>query len=179
MTANTQKSWYVLRDLRRANAKVRAYEMLAQESFETFTPMKRVTAKVNGHRSIVEYPFVPDLVLVRSTYDELCPAVSRIPLLQFRFVKGCGGLPMIVNDADMTRFINVTRQAPTVEYYAPGDIKPGMIGKKVRISGGYLNGEEMTLFKKQGSRKKRVIVELPNLCIAVVELEGLPTLLQN
>lgn len=168
---NSEKAWYVLRDLRRSNAKVRAYEMLSEEDFEVYTPMKRVTAKINGRKAVAEFPFIPDLVLVHSCYDELRTMVDKIPLLQFRFVKGGSGMPLTVGDFEMERFIHATNDAATVEYYAPGEIKPGMIGKKVRITGGRLAGEEMTLLKRQGSRKKRAIVELPNLCTAVVELK--------
>lgn len=46
-----------------------------------------------------------------------------------------------------------------------------MIGKKVRIVGGPLNGYEGNLQKMQGSRVKRLFVELPNLLIAAVEVQ--------
>lgn len=46
-----------------------------------------------------------------------------------------------------------------------------MIGKKVRIVGGPLNGYEGNLQKMQGSRVKRLFVELPNLLTAAVEVQ--------
>ena len=35
-----QTCWYVMRDLKRANAKLPAYKQLLNEHFEVFTPMK-------------------------------------------------------------------------------------------------------------------------------------------
>ena len=46
-----------------------------------------------------------------------------------------------------------------------------MIGKKVRIIGGPLNNYEGRLQKLQGSRIKRLFVELPGLFTASVEVQ--------
>ena len=46
-----------------------------------------------------------------------------------------------------------------------------MIGRKVRIVGGPLNGYEGNLQKMQGARTKRLFVELPNLLAAAVEVQ--------
>lgn len=46
-----------------------------------------------------------------------------------------------------------------------------MLGKKVRLVGGLLDGYEGCLQKMQGSRIKRLFVELPNLLTAAVEVQ--------
>ena len=46
-----------------------------------------------------------------------------------------------------------------------------MVGKYVRIVGGLLNGYKGRLMKLQGSRVKRLFVELPNLLTAAVEVQ--------
>ena len=43
-----QTCWYVMRDLKRANAKLPAYKQLLNEHFEVFTPMKEVFMAANG-----------------------------------------------------------------------------------------------------------------------------------
>jgi len=53
----------------------------------------------------------------------------------------------------------------------PNEVTPNMIGRKVRIIGGPLNGYEGFLQKLQGSRVKRMFVELPNHITAAVEVE--------
>ena len=46
-----------------------------------------------------------------------------------------------------------------------------MIGKKVKIIGGPLNGYEGNLLFIRGSRKKRLIVEIPGFLTAAVEVD--------
>jgi len=46
-----------------------------------------------------------------------------------------------------------------------------MIGRKVRIIGGFLDGYEGYLQKLQGSRIRRLFVGLPNLLTASVEVQ--------
>ena len=46
-----------------------------------------------------------------------------------------------------------------------------MIGRKVRIVGGPLDGYEGNLQKIQGAHVKRLFVELPNLLAAAVEVQ--------
>lgn len=46
-----------------------------------------------------------------------------------------------------------------------------MVGKYVRIVGGLLDGYEGRLQKLQGSRVKRLFVELPGMLTAAVEVQ--------
>ena len=46
-----QTCWYVMRDLKRANAKLPAYKQLLNEHFEVFTPMKEQLSVHGGKRT--------------------------------------------------------------------------------------------------------------------------------
>ena len=55
--------WFVMRDLKRPNAKQPAYRFLAEQGLEVFTPMTwRLTLR-QGKRVREERPFLPDLLL--------------------------------------------------------------------------------------------------------------------
>ena len=112
-----------------------------------------------------------DLLFVHESYKVLSPIVERVGTLQFRFLRDGKRTPMTVRDADMDRFIKAVEAAENPCFYAPNDIKPSMVGKYVRIIGGLLNGYEGRLLKLQGSRIKRLFVELPNLLTAAVEVQ--------
>ena len=71
----------------------------------------------------------------------------------------------------MERFITAVEAMDNPVFYANEDIKPNMIGKYVRIIGGLLDGYEGRLQKLQGSRVKRLFVELPGMLTAAVEVE--------
>ena len=80
--------WYVLRDLKRSNAKLPAYRMLESEHVEVFTPMKWVTVTRQGKRVRTQQPFMPDLLFAHTTREALTPLVEKTPTLQYRYVRG-------------------------------------------------------------------------------------------
>lgn len=169
--AEDGKKWYVLRDLRRANAKVRAFQILAHEGLEVFTPMKWAWETHAGKRTRVKKPAIPDLLLVHATQTELEPHVTAGDKLQFRFIRGGVERKMTVGDSDMARFIRVASESASIEYYTPEEFKPDRIGKTILIKGGPLDGEEAVLLDVQGEKRKHIIVRLSNLFVAVIELK--------
>ena len=105
------------------------------------------------------------------TREELDPVVNRISTLQYRFVKGGGfGEAMTVRAADMERFIRAVNSSEDIVYYRPSEVTASMIGKKVRIVGGPLDGMSGNLLSVKGMRKRRLIVELPDMITSAVEI---------
>lgn len=174
MTGSTdsEKHWYAMRDLKRVNAKLPAYKELAELGFEVFTPMHTRLRTVQGKRLKELVPYVQDLVFVCSTREALDEAVAKIKTLQYRYMKGAGHcVPMEVHKTDMDSFIAAVSNYKNPQFYAPGEITPQMYGAKIKIiSDTQLNGHVGTLLKIKGSRKKRLIVNIPNLLSAAVEL---------
>lgn len=167
-----RKHWYVMRDLKRANAKLPAYKMLEALNFEVFTPMRwRVTLK-QGKRVREEVPFIQDLLFVHSEKRVLDLVVEKYSTLQYRYQKGGGYCePMVVRDKEMDDFIHAVNSTASPFYYSPQEITSGMIGHKVRIIGGALDGYETVLLKIKGSKKRRILVELSQLVAVSVEVE--------
>lgn len=167
-----QRSWFAMRDLTRRNAKLPAYKLLAQRDVEIFTPMKSVVRIKAEKRIREEIPFMQDLLFAHATRAQLDPIVDKVTTLQYRFVRGgkyCE--PMVVPSADMERFILAVRGSEEPKYFQPSEITPSMIGRKVRIVGGPLNTFEGNLLSVRGSRKKRLMVSIPNLITAGVEVQ--------
>lgn len=169
--ADTQKRWYVMRDLKRPNAKLPAYRQLQSEHVEVFTPMRwRLTIK-HGKRIREEVPFLQDLLFVHDVRKHLDSFVEKIPTLQYRYQRGgkyCE--PMVVPDIDMDRFIYAVSRMKVSQYYLSGELTPSMYGRKIRIIGGCLDGYEGHLLSVRGSRTKRLLVELPDWITASIEV---------
>lgn len=165
------RQWFVMRDLKRGNAKQPAYKLLAELKIRFFTPMVWKLKIRQGKRVRQQVPFMPDLLFVYDSRKVLDPLVEQIATLQYRFVKGGNHQPMTVRNADMERFIRAVDAMNNPCFYTPEEIKPDMLGKKVRIVGGLLDGYEGRLQKMQGSRIKRLFVELPNLLTAAVDVQ--------
>ncbi|MEG2599561.1 MAG: UpxY family transcription antiterminator [Muribaculaceae bacterium] len=165
-------SWYVMRDLKRPNAKQPAYKLLEEKHFEVFTPMKWRSITKNGKHIREEVPFIQDLLFVHATRDKLDEIVDKINTLQYRYLRGgtyCA--PMIVKEIDMNRFMYAVRATDTQKYYLPGELTLAMCGRTVRIIGGALNGYEGKLLTVRGSKVRRLLVELPDFFSVGVEID--------
>lgn len=162
--------WFVLRDLKRPNAKAPAYKILPEMGFETFTPMRWVLKNDPRGGRVREYvPFVHGLLFAKSTKQALDAVISKSATLQFRFIKGVQKTPMIVSATEMDQFIKaVTADLADCIYYSPEDIDPEMLGKKVKIVGGPMDGLVGYLLKHRGARKKRLILQLKDMLVASV-----------
>lgn len=167
---NVRLQWFVMRDLKRCNAKLPAYELFKNLGIRVFTPMVWKLVVRHGKRCRVEVPFMQDLLFVHDTRLAVDPIVEKYNTVQYRYVRGGYKVPMTVGEADMQRFIHAVESCENPRYYRPDEISADMIGKKVRIVGGMLDGYEGHLQKIQGSRVKRLFVELPNLLTAAVEI---------
>ena len=162
--------WFVMRDLKRSNAKLPAYRLLEGLGIEVFTPMVWKILVRNGKQVRKKVPFMRDLLFAHDTHETLDPIVERTDTLQYRYVRGGYKVPMTVREADMRRFVHAVKSSESPCYYTPEEISADMIGKKVRIVGGPLDGYEGCLQKMQGSRVKRLFIEIPGVLTASVEV---------
>lgn len=163
--------WYVLRDLKRANAKVRAWEVLSEKGFEVFTPLKWDITDKGKERKRRLVPVIGDLLFVHSNRENIESEIKKTPTLQFRYVKNGGGMPLTVAAADMQRFIDAVGNPDKVKYYNADELVSLKRGKMVRIIGGALRGHEGKLVSIRGSKVKRLLIEIPELLTASVEVE--------
>jgi len=165
------KKWYVMRDLKRANATVPAYKYLSEKQIEVFTPMKERLIMRQGKKVREKVPFLQDLLFVYETRENLDPILIKTRTLQYRFVKGGAYKePMVIPDNAMKCFIHAVSATENPQYYLPGEITPEMCGQQIRIIGGVLNNYEGKLLVTRGSKVKRLLIELPNFFSVGVEV---------
>ena len=160
--------WFVMRDLKRPNARVFAYEFLEGLGVEVFTPLKR--HYLTARREWREKPLIHGLLFVHGTRAGLDPVVATLPTLQYRYQPGKRQSPMVVPEAEMARFIHAVKATESPRYYLPEEITPAMLGRRIRVIGGPLDGYEGRLLTTRGSRTRRLLVELPGLLSVGVEV---------
>lgn len=163
--------WFVMSDLKRCNAKQPAYKLFKDLGMEVFTPMVWKLSVKHGRRCREEVPFIQDLLFVNGTRLAVDPIVEKYNTVQYRYLRGGYKIPMTVRESDMQRFIHAVESSENPCYYTPEEISSDMIGRKVRIVGGPLDGYEGNLQKIQGAHIKRLFVELPSLLAAAVEVQ--------
>ncbi len=165
------KSWFVLRDFKKFNSKNPAYKELPKQGVECFTPMRWIVTGRYGKKKREYVPVIQNLLFAHESRDKLDPIISQTDRLQYQFARGGGqGTPMIVPDKDMERFINAVNNDDSPVYYTPEELTADMIGKEVVINGEPLNGYRGKLLKMQGSKKRRLIVEVKGLLVAAIEV---------
>ena len=161
-----------MRDLKRRTSNTLAIHDLNKAGFEVFTPMTQKVMTIGGRRQRRDDPVIQDLLFVHEAKDALDPFVEACPTLQYRYLLGkTKDEPMTVRDRDMHRFMIAVDTTDTPLYYRPGEITESMYGKMVRIIGGPLNDYEGRLLSVKGMRKRRVVVEIPGLIAAAVEVD--------
>lgn len=168
-----EKHWFVLRDLKRHNAKLPAFRQLAEMGFKVFTPLNSQIVTRGTKRIKESVPVVRDLLFVYSNKNQLDEVISHTETLQYRFVKGAPYCtPMTVPTKEMNHFITAVNSIDTPHYYTPEEITPQMYGANIRmICEGPMNAVEGRLLKIKGSGKKRLLVELPGLLAAAIEID--------
>lgn len=163
--------WFVMRDLTRPNAKLPAYKLLDGMNIRTFTPMVWKLMLNHGKRERRQLPFIHDLLFVYASRSVLDSVVETTPMLQYRYLRGGYKMPMTVRAADMQRFIRAVGLSSSPQYYRPDEVTPAMRNRRIRIIGGNLDGYEGSLITTRGSKVKRLLVEIPMLLAATVEVE--------
>lgn len=162
--------WFVLRDLTRPNAKRPAYRLLEEKGIEIFTPMRWRLVERKGKRIREEVPLLHDLLFAHTTRTCMDPIVEEISTLQYRYLRGGYRKPMTVGHAEMNRFIRAVHSDDSPRYFLVEELTSAMYGRMIRIEGGPLDGYEGRLLSIRGSRVKRLIVEIPGLLVAAVEV---------
>lgn len=160
-----------MRDLKRANAKNPAYKQLEEQGMEVFTPLQWRLVTVRGKRQRVQVPFMTDLLFIHDERSHIDPVVELTPTLQYRYVRGSYCMPMTVDERDMERFMQAISLADNPQYYTPQELSTKMLGRTVRIIDGPFNGFEGKLLTIRGSRKRRLMIEIPNLIAVAVEVQ--------
>ena len=168
----SEKQWFVMRDLKRRNANSLAVHELAKAGLEVFTPMTQMIMTIGGRRQRRDVPVIQDLLFVHETKAALDQHVERNPTLRYRYQFGKSiNEPMTVRAEEMNRFIFAVNNSASTLYYKPGELTKAMCGKRIRIVGGVLDSFEGCLLSMKGMRKRRLIIELPTLITAAVEVQ--------
>lgn len=168
----SEKKWFVMRDLKRRNSNFLAIHDLGNAGLEVFTPMTQMIMTIGGQRQRRDVPVIQDLLFVHEAKDAIDPYVEMYPTLQYRYLFGkTKDEPMTVRNDEMERFIFAVGNTDAPKFYRPGELTETMYGRKVRIMGGMLDHYEGRLLSVKGMRKRRLIVELPGLITAAVEVE--------
>ena len=169
--------WYVIGSVtRRRELKIR--DELRRDEHECFVPLQYEVRKVGGQRRRIMVPAVPGLIFLRGTLEGVKEAIKfRSDGLYIRKSTFSNKEDYLsVSEHDMRNFIAVSEQAgEKITYYNPDEIHL-QVGDKIRVNGGMFDGREGVIMRIKGKRRRQLVVSIPGIVYAAVELE--PELLE-
>lgn len=169
--------WYVIGSVTR-NHELKIRDELRRDALECFVPLKYELKGEKGKRQRVLVPALTGLIFVRGTLDGVREAIKfrRDGLFIRKSTFSSKEDYLSVSEHDMRNFITFSDIAgENITYYKPEEIHL-QAGDKIRITGGFYDGCEGVVLRVKGKRRRQLVVSIPGLIYASVELE--PELLQ-
>ena len=169
--------WYVIGSVTRGR-ELKIRDELRRDEHECFVPLQYEVRKVGGQRRRIMVPAVTGLIFLRGTLEDVKEAIKfRSDCLYIRKSTFSNKEDYLsVSEHDMRNFIAVSEQAgEKITYYNPDEIHL-QVGDKIRVNGGMFDGREGVIMRIKGKRRRQLVVSIPGIVYAAVELE--PELLE-
>jgi transcription antitermination factor NusG len=163
--------WYVLGSVSRGQ-ELKIRDELRRESLDCFVPLCYELKQVKGQRQRMMVPAIPGLMFVRGSLEDLKESLRfrKHGLFLRKSTFSNHEDYLTVPDRDMQNFIAFTEQAgERITYFAPDEIRL-QPGDKIRVKGGAFDGREGIIQRIKGHRRKHLVVAIPNVVFAAVEL---------
>lgn len=143
-----------------------------QYGLQAFVPLTYVVKTIRGqkHRALV--PAVSKLLFVKGTLDEVKDYIQHAHYVVFIRKSTFSNKEdyLTVPTKAMEDFIAVTENHEEhVTYFRPEEISL-QEGDKIRIKGGFYDGREGIIMRIKGKRNKHLVVQIPGVLIAAIEL---------
>ena len=163
--------WYVLGSTSpKRELKIR--DDARRYGLESFVPLKYVVKTVRGQERRLLVPAVTKLVFVKGTLAQVQDYLSHAHLVVFIQRSTFSGHKdyLTVATEAMENFIAVAEQTERhVTYFRPDEIVLRE-GDKIRVKGGLYDGREGVIMRIKGKRNKHLVVQIPGILIAAVEM---------
>ena len=139
---------------------------------EAFVPLTYVirTHKGQKHRALI--PAITQLLFVKGTLDEVRDYIRNAHFIVFIRKSTFSNKEeyLTVPTHEMENFIAVTENHEEhVTYFRPEEISL-QTGDRIRIKGGIYDGREGVIMRIKGKRNRHLVVQIPGMLIAAVEL---------
>ena len=139
---------------------------------EAFVPLKYEVKKRRHQEQRTLVPAIAGLMFAKGTLEELKEYVSRsqftVYLRKSTFSNKEDYLTVPTKAMDDFIAVTVNHEAH-ISYFRPEEIKL-QTGDKIRVKGGIYDGKEGVIMRIKGKRNKHLVVQIPGLLAAAVEM---------
>ena len=164
--------WFVIGSLS-VHKEIQVRDNLRKAGMESYVPLRYEVKKQRNEQRRVLEPAITGVIFVKSSFEMLKEYISqsfdRIYIKKTTFTNKQEY--MIVGDKEMENFMRATELGQeNVRYFNPSEITLHP-GDKIRIKGGIYDGIEGFLVRFKGKRNKMLVVQIPGVAIASIEMK--------
>ena len=166
-----EKIWFTLGCIS-PQRELRVRDDARANGLAAFVPLRYTVKTVRGQKQRALIPAITGMIFVKGTLDELKEYIGKAhyPVYIKKSTFSNKEDYLTVPTHAMEEFIAVTESNEEhVTYFRPEEISL-QAGDRIRIKGGFYDGKEGTIIRIKGKRNKHLVVQIPGVLIAAVEL---------
>ena len=167
-----EQFWFVIGSTNRMK-ELQIRDEARSQGLEAFVPVMYAYKAIRGQKQRRLVPALSGYIFVKATTVELQDFFAKSHYILFprksTFTNKNDFLT--VPNHDMENFIAVTEcSKEQITYFKPDEIVL-QTGDKIRIQGGIYDGREGIIMRIKGKRNKHLVVQIPGVIVAAVELK--------
>ncbi len=143
------------------------------KGLEAFVPVIYAYKVIRGQKQRKLIPAINGFVFVKATTTEMEELILKSKFTIYPKKSSFSGREefLTIANRDMENFIAVIEKSQeNITYFKPDEI-PLNPGNRIRIQGGLYDGREGIIMRIKSKRNKHLVVQIPGLLVAAVELK--------
>lgn len=143
------------------------------KGLEAFVPVIYAYKVIRGQKQRKLIPAINGFVFVKATTTEMEELILKSKFTIYPKKSSFSGREefLTIANRDMENFIAVIEKSQeNITYFKPDEI-PLNPGDRIRIQGGLYDGREGIIMRIKSKRNKHLVVQIPGLLVAAVELK--------
>lgn len=172
MSENVEEQIWFTMGCMSPQRELRVRDEARQNGLTAFVPLRYAVKTVRGQKQRALVPAITGLIFVKGTLDELKDYVqnAHFPVFIRKSTFSNKEEYLTVPTHAMEEFIAVTESHEEhVTYFRPEEISL-QAGDRIRIKGGLYDGREGVIMRIKGKRNRQLVVQIPGILVAAVEL---------
>ena len=168
---NEEKIWFSI-GCTSLQKELKVRDDARQYGLEAFVPLTYEVKSYRGQKHRILVPAISRLLFVKGTLDEVKDYIQHAHYVVFIRKSTFSNKEdyLTVPTKAMEDFIAVTENHEEhVMYFRPEEISL-QAGDKIRIKGGLYDGREGIIMRIKGKRNRHLVVQIPGVLIAAIEL---------
>lgn len=173
MVENNEIRWYAI-GCTSTMKELKIRDDIRNYGLEAFVPLKYQIKKIKHQEQRALVPAMPGLMFAKGPLDELKEYIqnhAHYPVFLRKSTFSNKEDYLIVPNKAMEEFIAVTENhEANITYFRPEEINL-QAGDRIRVKGGIYDGKEGIIMRIKGKRNKHLVVQIPGMLVAAVEME--------